>query len=107
MADEKLYKAKTRQEVEKEKIKFKRLDWCPNYEQPGKGKKGVFTMPDYEGDTFPGPPLLEHPYLSNRLFTNPPITEALVGCEKTDSSTWVKNANGVTIHDVYAAMTKE
>lgn len=107
MGKESIYTAKTPQEVEKEKIKPKCARSWPNYEQPSKGKKGVFTVPSYSTDEFPGPVLLEHPYLSNRLFCTPPITEALISCDKTDEQTWAKNGNGVTVHDAYTTVTKQ
>jgi hypothetical protein len=99
---------KTRLEIAKDKIELQNPEWCPNYQQPAKGHRGYFELPNYfRNDIDDAANLLEHPYLRNRFFVTPPVNEVCVSCGKTEEYSTVLNANGVTICDAYIAITEQ
>jgi hypothetical protein len=51
--------------------------------------------------------LLAHPYLANRIFTRPLVDEVSISCGKIEGQTIVRNTTGVTVHDVYVALTEQ
>lgn len=98
---------KTPDQVLKEKVKLELLEWCPYYNRGNETTEAGFYMTDYEADIYPGPPLLKHPYVSNRLFSIPRITAGKFCCGKIRAYDDVKNVNGLTIFDIYIAMAAQ
>lgn len=93
------------------KLALQHINWIPDWQCPWADRKGFFGVllwqDDGRGRRLTTAELLAHPYLANRIFASPLVDEVSISNGKIEGQTIVRNTNGVTVHDVYVALTEQ